>query len=132
MRTGLGLAIALAIAVAAPASAITRDERAAIKKAVRELSRPETVCSRLTQGFLELNYGHDGRQGRKRCRRETRQLAKMQPDVGLRKMRILKATTERARVRVVDTDGDSAAFILVNSHTRRGWLLDGIENLHAT
>jgi hypothetical protein len=106
------------------ALAITRHERQGIKAAVHKLGKPKTACSRVTQAFLQYAYGADGPKGRKRCRRDARHEARVNPDVGIKRMRIIKATDERARVRVVDTDRDRAVFILLKS--RRGWLLDQI------
>ena len=63
-------------------------------------------------------------QGRKRCRRETRRLAMQEGDASFKKLRILKADDETARVRVVDGDGTLGVMLLVK--TPRGWLLDGI------
>ena len=125
LRASLALSVlaAAALAISPPlAAAITRDERQGIKAAIHKLADPAVACSRLTQRFLKMTYGADGPKGRKRCRRQVRHQLKVEPNVGLKKMRIVDATEDTARVRVVDTDGDHAVFILVKSP--RGWLLD--------
>ena len=127
MRAHLAIAASLAcfVSLVAVATAITRDERQGIRAAVHKLADPKLACSRLTQNYLAYAYGADGPKGRKRCRRSARNEAKRNPNVGVKRMRIVKASDKRARVRVVDTDGDRVVLILVLSP--RGWLVDAIK-----